>query len=34
MHTRLEHEAADGPALVSTGRVPSPERVTYMVAEA
>jgi hypothetical protein len=34
MHTRLEHEAADGPALVSTGRLPSPERVRSLVAEA
>src|SRR5262245_21640708 len=34
MHTRLEHEATPDHAYVSTGRLPSPERVRTLVAEA
>ena len=34
MHTRPESGAAAGPASVSTGRLPSPEQVRTLVAEA
>jgi glutaminase len=34
MPTRLELDAAAGPAYVSTGRLPSPEEVTTLAAEA
>jgi glutaminase len=34
MHTRLEPEATADPAYVSTGRLPSPEQVRTLVAEA
>ena len=34
MHTRLELDAAAGPSYVSTGRLPSPEQIRALVAEA
>ena len=34
MHTRVELDAATGPSYVSTGRLPSPEQIRALVAEA